>query len=103
MWNFFAKNGDADFVRTMVDRLTKELPPALMSQHHKVLSVNKVTRLLERNANLSKEYQAANGMGYFRRVKLINAYQWALKEAGYQEDFTKIAVESLVISLVKKK
>lgn len=102
MFGLFGRNDDAVFVTSMVDRLKKELSPALMAQHHQVLSVNKITRLLERNAGLAKTYQSENRFGYFRRVKFINAYKWSLKEIGYPDDFIKIAVESLIVGMAKK-
>lgn len=103
MFNFFRKNSDFEFVESLVDRLRKELPPALMAQHHKVLSVNKITRLLERTSNLVVDYQAQNALGYFRRVSLINSFKWSMKEVGYPDDFVRVATESLVVALAKKK
>lgn len=103
MFGFFKKNSDSTFVESLVERLKKELPPALMAQHHKVLSVNKITRLLERTSNLVVDYQATNSLGYFRRVALINSFKWSMKEANYPEDFVRVATESLIVALAKKK
>lgn len=102
MFKLFSKSVDTDFVLSLVERLTKELPPALMVEHHKVLSVNKITRLLERNAAQAVNYQKERKFGYFRRVRLINSYKWSLKEVGYPDDFVDIAVESLIVGLAKK-
>lgn len=103
MFGLFSKNGDAEFALSMVDRLRKEVPASLMAQHTKILSVNKIVRLLERNASLAKEYHDSNKIGYFRRVKLINSYKWLLKEDGYSDEFIKVAVESLIVALAKGK
>lgn len=103
MFGIFKNNGDSAFVESLVERLRKELPPTLMAQHHKVLSVNKITRLLERTSNLVLEYNEKQRLGYFRRVSVINSFKWLLKESGYPDDFVRVATESLVVALAKKK
>ena len=98
---FFNHALEKDFARDLVERLVKELPPRLMEQHHKVLSVNKITRLLERNGQLAISYQQEHGLGVLKRAVLANAYKWQLKNSGYPDDFVDVATESLVVALTK--
>lgn len=98
---FFNHSLEKEFARDLVERLVKELPPRLMEQHHKVLSVNKITRLLERNGQLATSYQQEHGLGVMKRAVLANNYKWQLKNCGYPDDFVDVATESLVVSLTK--
>lgn len=99
IFRFFNHSSEKEFAGDLVERLLKELPPRLMEQHHKVLSVNKITRLLERNGQLATSYQQANRLGVMKRAVLANHFKWRLKNSGYPDDFVDVATESLVVSL----
>lgn len=101
IFRFFNHSAEKDFARSLVERLLKELPPRLMEQHHKVLSVNKITRLLERTGQLATSYQQEHGLGVMKRAVLANNFKWQLKSSGYPDDFVDVATESLVVALTK--
>jgi hypothetical protein len=92
------------FARGLVEQLTKELPPTLMEKKRKVLSVNKVTRLLERTYQTVGEYQSKHQTGFVKRALIANTFKWELKNAGYPDDFVDMATEGLVVEIsnVKK-
>lgn len=100
---FFNSDAEKAFAIELTERLTKELPPRLMEQHNKVLSVNKITRLLERTCQLAITFQSEHRLGFAKRAILANHFKWALKNRGYPEDFIKVATESLVVALSTKK
>jgi hypothetical protein len=95
----FGPSRDNGFAKELVGRLTKELPPALMETRRKVLSVNKVTRQLEKTFQAAAEYQREHRLGFIRRAFLANGFRWELKNAGYPDDFIDVAVEGLVVEL----
>jgi hypothetical protein len=97
----FGFSRDSAFAKDLVARLTKELPPALMETRRKVLSVNKVTRQLEKAFQAAADYQRANRLGFIRRAVLANGFRWELKNSGYPNDFIDVAVEGLVVELTK--
>jgi hypothetical protein len=97
----FGPSRDSAFAKDLVARLTKELPPALMETRRKVLSVNKVTRQLEKTFQAAADYQRENRLGFIRRAFLANGFRWALKSSGYPDDFIDVAVEGLVVELSK--
>jgi hypothetical protein len=99
----FGFKRDGEFARELADRLAKELSPVLMDTRRKVLSVNKVTRSLEKAYESAAAYQAEHRLGFIRRAFIANDFRWALKEAGYPQDFIDVAVEGLVVELSKKK
>ncbi|RYF32311.1 MAG: hypothetical protein EOO21_07000 [Comamonadaceae bacterium] len=97
----FGFSRDGAFTKDLVARLTQELPPALMETRRKVLSVNKVTRQLERTFQAAAEYQREHRLGFIRRAFLANGFRWELKNSGYPDDFIDVAVEGLVVELSK--
>lgn len=99
--NIFSSASERDFAKEMIQRLVKEIPPALMESRRKVLSVNKVTRLLERTFQMATEYQLEHKSGFIKRAVLANCFKWELKEAKYPEDFVDLATEGLVVALSK--
>lgn len=98
---FFSHAAEKEFADQLVERLTKELPPRLMAEHNKVLSVNKITRLLERSGQLASVYQTEHGLGFIKRAVLANHFKWTLKNSGYPDDFVDVATESIVVALSK--
>lgn len=82
--------------------LQKNIPPALMEKQKKVISVNKITRLLENIYQIAKDHQRAQKMGFIKRAVLANSFKWELKNIGYPEDFIDMATEGLVMEIMKK-
>jgi hypothetical protein len=95
----FGLSRDSAFAKELVTRLTKELPPALMDERRKVLSVNKVTRQLEKTFEAAANYQREHRIGFIRRAFLANGFRWELKNQGYPDDFIDVATEGLVVEL----
>lgn len=87
------------FAKELAARLTKDVPPKLMDQRRGVLSVNKVTRQLEKTFQAAAEYQREHRIGFIRRAVLANTFRWELKNNGYPDDFIDVAVEGLVVEL----
>ena len=87
----------ADMARVLV----QELPPALMDERRHVLSVNRVTRVLERTLMVATQHQRKCRLGLLGRARLANHFKWCLKTEGYAEDFVDMATEALVMELAK--
>jgi hypothetical protein len=89
------------FARELTATLAKELPPRVLEERRKVLSVNKITRQLERTFQRAADYQQQHRIGFIRRAMLANAFRWELREAGFPSDFVDMATEGLVVELSK--
>lgn len=100
---FFDHSAEKALARDLAVGLQKDLPPSLMEKQRKVLSVNKVTRLLEKTYQLAKEHQKHQKMGFIKRAVFANSFKWELKSLGYPVDFINMATEGLVMELMKKK
>jgi len=99
--NMLSAAREKAFARDLVQRLTRELPPSLMEKRRTVLSVNKVTRLLERTYQAAGTYQMEHRLGFFKRAMLANAFKWELRGQAYPDDFIDLATEGLVVELSK--
>jgi hypothetical protein len=73
-----------------------------LCENRKALSVNKVTRVLEKAFLQASAYQAAQRMGFVRRSLFANAFQWTLKEQAYPQDFVVMATEGLLVAISAK-
>ena len=99
MFGFFSFASDKAFAKSLVAELVHALSPAMISSKRKILSVNKVTRLLEQTFHRAIEHQKDARLGFVRRAVLANAFKWELLEAGYPKDFVDMATEGLVVEL----
>lgn len=99
----FNTSAEKALATSLSNQLVSGISPSLMKEKRTALSVNKITRLLEKTYQLAREYQIAQRLGYFRRVALINAFKWELEQQGYPEDFVHTAVEGLIVALAARK
>lgn len=99
----FSFAAEKALARELTQRLVKEVPPGLIENKRKLLSVNKVTRLLETSFQTATDFQLENKLGFIGRAALANAFKWELKESGYPDDFVEVATEGLVVALAKAK
>jgi hypothetical protein len=99
MFGWISAAREKAFAVELAEGLVKELPPALMDTRRGVLSVNKVTRLLERTYRSAALYQEKHRIGGFKRAILANSFKWELKNRSYPDDFVDVATEGLVVEL----
>jgi len=90
---------ESAFAKELVAALVKHLPPKLMEAHRGTISVNKVTRQLEKTYKDAADYQREHRIGFIRRAVLANGFRWELKNNGYPDDFVNVATEGLVVEL----
>jgi len=100
---FLSHSAEKELIKNLVGNLSRSLPPAMLDTKRKLLSVNKVTRLLEELYKTIENYQQENQMGFIKRSIFANNFKWELKNLNYPEDFISMATEGLVIALSKKK
>jgi hypothetical protein len=95
--------GEKDFALELVQRLRRELPPSALEKQGKGITVNKITRVLERTYHVALAYQKEHRIGFVRRAVLANNFKWALRNNNYPVDFIDLATEGLVVSMTKRK
>ncbi|MCZ2496922.1 hypothetical protein GN316_09145 [Xylophilus sp. Kf1] len=94
---------EKEFAATLANALAQDLPPKFMNDPGKKLSVNKITRSLERTYQNAAQQNSASPMGFFRRSIFANAFKWQLSEKGYTDAFIDLAVEGMIVELNKKR
>ena len=99
----FGFQKEKEFAAELVQQLVKDIYPEQMQKKRNSLSINKITRLLEKVYSQVKKYQEINAMGFLRRTVFANTFRWELKNHGYPDDFCAMATEGLVVELMKKK
>ena len=98
----FSHVAEKAYAQELARRLATEIPPKMVDQHRKLLSVNKLTRILERTYQEAASYQKEHELGFIKRAIFANAFKWELKSGGYSEEFITMATEGLVVKLSKK-
>jgi hypothetical protein len=86
----------------LASTIAAQVSAKLLRENRQALSVNKITRVLEKAFLQASAYHAAQRMGFLRRSLFANAFQWALKEQAYPQDFVVMATEGLVVSISAK-
>lgn len=94
---------DKRIISELVGDMRREVPPTLTVTRMEALSVNKTSRIIERTLKKIKTYQENEKMGYWKKVRFSNAFQWKLKDQGYSKEFVSLVTESLVVTLALKK
>lgn len=100
MLGFFTQAEKA-LAQEMLSKLESQLTPDMFAGQAKLLSVNKVTRLLEQSYRLAEAHQRERRPGFVKRAALANQFKWALLDKGYPKEFVDVAVEGLVVALAK--
>lgn len=101
LFNFLSRAQEKAAVQSVVDQLAKDLPPAVIEAGRGKVSVNKVTRLLERTYSVLREFRDQRRLGFLGRAVVANAFKWELKERGYPVEFVDMATEGLIVALSK--
>lgn len=102
IFNIFSYSEEKSLAQELARRLEKELPPTVMESRRKILSVNKITRILENIYSKAQSHQKQHRIGFIKRAVLANNFKWELKKLNYPNDFVEMATEGLVIELSKK-
>lgn len=98
---YFSNSTEKSLATRLAAELLKELPPQVIEKRLKLLSVNKVTKLLERVYRIAADHQREARIGFIKRAVLANAFKWELKNHNYPEAFIEMATEGLVVAMSK--
>lgn len=100
--NLITRSEEKAFVAKQVEQLLKELPPAMISDARGKVSVNKVTRCLERVYAAATHFKNERRLGFVGRAVVANTFKWEMKEASYPTEFVDMATEGLIVALSKR-
>ena len=104
IFNFFRlTEADTLVIAETRKMLTKEIAPQSTKDKANLLSVNKVTRIVERAVKKIVEHKSAQQMGRIRWVRLLNEIRWSLHDAGYSNEFVSLVSEAIIAKSVTTK
>lgn len=99
--NFVTRSNERSFVQDLVAQLVRNLPPEVIAAGRSKVSVNKITRHLEKVYLDAASFQSAHKIGFLGRAVMANAFKWGLKEASYPDEFVDMATEGFIVALSK--
>ena len=103
LFNFVTRSEERAFVAKQVEQLCKDLPPKLIAEARGKVTVNKITRSLERIYASASAFRDERRLGFVGRAVVANSFKWGLKEASYPDEFVDMATEGLIVALSKTK
>lgn len=92
-----------DFAKELAREIAKKYPPEIETDSKKKISEKRVTRILEGTFNKAVNFKKENKLGFYRKAKLGNAFQWELTELGYSKEFVNIATEGIIVYTTRGK
>lgn len=103
LFNMFNTEAEKMLAHSLAKDLASSISPTLMVERRTALSVNKITRLLEKSFQEAVAHKREKGMGYIRRVVFLNSFRWELRQHNYPDDFIQTAVEGMLVALSTSK
>lgn len=100
--DWFSLKREKEVAEVLAALVVKSIPPDLTDKRSKVISVNKISKILEGMCADAERYQKERRPGLFRRAVIANNFRWELTTQGYRNDFINLATEALVVALGKK-
>lgn len=100
IFGFFDFSNEKKLAAELADFIAREVSPKQLRESAHRLSINAVTRSIEKMYQRALEYKENQPrMGLLRRSVLANQLKWSLRDKGYSDDFVDMATEGLVIKL----
>ncbi len=97
LFGWFSSKHVDEFGRQLARDLAKKYPPEMGKDKKNKISEKRITRILEGTFKKAIDFKRENKLGFYRKARLGNVFQWELTELGYSKDFVKVATEGLVV------
>jgi succinate dehydrogenase/fumarate reductase-like Fe-S protein len=91
------------YAKGLAEDIAKRYPPLLDQQPGKRPSATRLTRIIEDACAKAVDFQAQHRLGWLGKAAFGNAFRWALREKGYQQDFVELATEALIVLISRPK
>ena len=98
---FFSRSKIDEFARNLALEITKRYPPAIANNPEQMVSQTRLTAILEEAFGKAADFRSEHRLGWFARAKLVNEFQWELKEVGYEKNFVEMATEGLLVYVTR--
>lgn len=99
MFSFEKQSRIAD---SIISELQKTAPPNKVASRTGI-SARKVSRAVEKSIAIAVDEHKNQSFGYFGRVALASKLRVRLKASGYDDEFSSLVIEGLLVELVRSK
>lgn len=96
----FSFEKESRLAEAVIHELESSAPPRKVSERAGI-SARKVSRAVEKSIAVAVEEQKHQVIGYFGRVMLASKLRIKLKERGYDDDFSSVVIEGLLVELAR--
>ena len=90
------------FAAEQAMQLEKKIPAQILANQAHRLSIAKTTKILEQHYLDAAKFKKDNSLGFIGISLLSNNIKWELKNKKYPEYFIEMAIEGLIVNLLKK-
>lgn len=95
---FFSRKENINkFVSELCAGLIIKYPVSMDVNSQGMVSEKNLSKILEKIYSEAAEFKTRNKLGLIGKAKLINAFQWELKDYGYSDRFVKMVVEGMTV------
>ena len=91
-----------EFATSLADAVAKRYPPALDKARDRIVSVNRVTRVLEDAFKQAVDFKSQHNLGVYKKARLGTSFKYELAQRGYSEKFVELATEGLIVYLTRQ-
>ncbi len=91
-----------EFAKTLAEAVAKRYPPGLDKAKDRMVSVNRISKVLEDAFEQALAFHRTHRLGVYRKARLGNSFKWELAELGYSDKFVDVATEGLIVYLTRQ-
>jgi hypothetical protein len=102
LFNLFSAGKVDEFARSLAHEVARRYPPAIANDPEQIISQKRLATILEETFSSAHRFNQENRLGFFRKAKLGNTFQWTLREMGYDDKFIDMATRALLVSLTRQ-
>jgi hypothetical protein len=101
VFKLFSRSKVDDFAKILAQDIAKRYPPAIANNPEQMISQKRLTAILEEAFARAAQFRSEQKLGWFRRARLVNEFQWELKEIGFEKKFVDLATEGLLVYVTR--
>jgi hypothetical protein len=97
----FSRGKVDEFAKILAQDIAKRYPPAIANNPEQMVSQKRLTAILQEAFTRAAQFRNEHKLGWIRRARLVNEFQWELKEIGYEKKFVDLATEGLLVYITR--
>ncbi|MDH5341911.1 MAG: hypothetical protein OEW79_03645 [Betaproteobacteria bacterium] len=92
-----------DFARGLVNEVFRLRPPeGKAGAGNPGVSLKNLEQKVDALFDTATAFRKEHKLGVYKKARLANTFRWEMKERGYDDSFTEMITEKLVVAVSKK-